>query len=608
MNFNPQYQFNFDSKNAILSLKEKEYVNNVYSAYDKRISNLTVLIGENGTGKTTILRFLLDLKKYIGNFPRKYMAVFLANDNDCNFVLVGNRNISIPNESLHNRILVNLRDDTVRRVLEKEYFIYYTEAFSLSSYNDYFWTNEDIPYNLSVAGRIKYRLKNEEDRSGDLIIKTYHEDTERQIEALDDVNLPFTIGQIRIQSNFLENEAVNLYLQDKLEDSLDLQKRIIAVFKPRKSFNSKEKDIYLSVLFSLLKRMMSLQVNPLENKYNQISLIISQWEKLASHEYSDFEEYILRFVENGLVFWRDDAGRKKLLDGYKYVIKWLYGEYKQSYDEYLKMWKIDISDKKEKEKLSQFYRAYVASTNDSNFSYLKFSWVMSTGEMAFFNMYAQVYHLSKKMKQDSIQSSNVTFMMDEAGLYFHPAWQQECLKRIIDTLLAVFPNKKIQVIIATHSPIFLSDVPRQNVIYLIQENGKIAIDMGKHKETFCANIYTLYQDSFFMKKKDIWIQGTFARDFINRIQKRLSDRTSGNLNMMIMNEIKNEINLIGEEYLRKILRRQWTAAYNKIQKKKYENMSEEFVPILEEFKGLSSEKRDELIELLKKNDIRDRGI
>ena len=102
-------------------------------------------------------------------------------------------------------------------------------------------------------------------------------------------------------------------------------------------------------------------------------------------------------------------------------------------------------------------------------------------------------------------------IIDEADLYIHPKWQQEFVYNLLSDLNKLFKNKKVQIIIATHSPIVLSDIPRKHVIYFPENKNT--------KETFAANIYNLYNDSFFLEENMIML-GKFSNDVITEIYKQ----------------------------------------------------------------------------------------
>ena len=57
---------------------------------------------------------------------------------------------------------------------------------------------------------------------------------------------------------------------------------------------------------------------------------------------------------------------------------------------------------------------------------------------------------------------------------------------------------RAQLIITTHSPIILSDIPKNHVIFMNKdESGNVITnDLDSHGKTFGGNIFDLYNDSF----------------------------------------------------------------------------------------------------------------
>ena len=115
---------------------------------------------------------------------------------------------------------------------------------------------------------------------------------------------------------------------------------------------------------------------------------------------------------------------------------------------------------------------------------------------------------------------NILLLLDEVDLYMHPEWQRKFLKQLSDDLNAEYPDKKIQVIISTHSPLVLSDIPSANCIYLKHEGDICTFASGpEQNRTFGANIFALLKDSFFMKKS----LGEFAYSKIVWISQKLNE-------------------------------------------------------------------------------------
>ena len=104
-------------------------------------------------------------------------------------------------------------------------------------------------------------------------------------------------------------------------------------------------------------------------------------------------------------------------------------------------------------------------------------------------------------------------LFDEVELYLHPNWQKRILKIVIDFIEQNKLKKLIHIIITSHSPFILSDLPKENVIFLEKGEQKYPF---KDKQTFGANIHTLLSDGFFM---DGGLMGEFAKGKIEEIKK-----------------------------------------------------------------------------------------
>lgn len=93
-----------------------------------------------------------------------------------------------------------------------------------------------------------------------------------------------------------------------------------------------------------------------------------------------------------------------------------------------------------------------------------------------------------------VRYHNVFAIFDEVELYFHPDLQ----RRYLDLLLASLQNAHlknitgINIMMVTHSPFVLSDLPKSNILFLGDSNK------SDIKETFCSNIHEMLSSSFFM--------------------------------------------------------------------------------------------------------------
>ncbi len=163
----------------------------------------------------------------------------------------------------------------------------------------------------------------------------------------------------------------------------------------------------------------------------------------------------------------------------------------------------------------------------------------------------QLYNLNSKDKY-----STINIFLDEIEFGFHPEWQRTYINDILFTLdkfkkITSF-NKRLNLFFLTHSPFIISDLPKENIIFLDKdENGKCRVvdGLNEKKETFGANIHTLLSDSFFMEDGFI---GKFAENKIDEVIKYLNDEDS---EIKTEKEAQKIINIIGEPILRKELQR-----------------------------------------------------
>ncbi len=130
-------------------------------------------------------------------------------------------------------------------------------------------------------------------------------------------------------------------------------------------------------------------------------------------------------------------------------------------------------------------------TFSSTMSFMRFvslDWVgLSSGQKAYLNLFSKLTAALRRLTTGS-----VLLCIDEGDLYLHPKWQAEFLQRLLSVLSAV-SNVRIQLVLTSHSPLLVSDLPRQNLEIL---NDDTSAEDGF--ETFGANIYDLYAGPLFL--------------------------------------------------------------------------------------------------------------
>lgn len=163
-----------------------------------------------------------------------------------------------------------------------------------------------------------------------------------------------------------------------------------------------------------------------------------------------------------------------------------------------------------------------------------------------------LYHLGniesvfRDNNKNRIAYSNVCIILEEIELYFHPQFQKNLIKYILDGIkqMSFVHIEGIQLMMVTHSPFVLSDIPTSNILAL--ENG---MQSKTELQTFGANIYDMLNTSFFLHNSTI---GDFAQWLIGRIILilRIYENPQYGINMLDGGNEKNEVD---EEFMDKYL-------------------------------------------------------
>lgn len=158
-----------------------------------------------------------------------------------------------------------------------------------------------------------------------------------------------------------------------------------------------------------------------------------------------------------------------------------------------------------------------------------------------------VYHIRNLLSipKERVAYRHISLILDEAEICFHPEYQRLFISRLLYLIKSLHLNTfcAFNIIIATHSPFILSDIPRDNILYL--DRG-IAQDRADFVKPLAANISDILFQSFFLRNGFI---GEWARTKINSILKRRSSWDELN------SDEQRFIEAIGDEYLKKQVKR-----------------------------------------------------
>ena len=183
----------------------------------------------------------------------------------------------------------------------------------------------------------------------------------------------------------------------------------------------------------------------------------------------------------------------------------------------------------------------------------------SNGERFLIRFIFNLVFYLMKIKKERFLFINI--LLDEIDLGLHPQWQ----KKFLNLILNIFKNYsiKLNIILTSHSTFILSDLPKENIIFL--EKGKQVYPFEDGKQTFGANIHTLLSHGFFMKEG---LMGEFAKEKIQSIinyyeeikeltkeeNKKQRDKEKAIYEKEYKTKFWQIQSIIGDDYLKQIIK------------------------------------------------------
>lgn len=200
--------------------------------------------------------------------------------------------------------------------------------------------------------------------------------------------------------------------------------------------------------------------------------------------------------------------------------------------------------------------------------------ILSSGEKAYAQMYSRLYNTLKEVSKKDL--SEVLVLIDEGELYLHPEWQRDFIARLLDfleTLKGLYgqSNFTFKIILTSHSPFIVADLPKENIIKM--DNGQAGIFS---ENTFASNIHSLYKTNFFLDSTF----GEFSLSKIKSVAKDLTKKRGNPLLESRLREIKTIIDAISEPIIRNNLDSLYLNYVSKV--KKEENTFSEFSKLSQE--------------------------
>jgi ABC-type multidrug transport system ATPase subunit len=572
--FNFSHRFECEFKDGVLTIcdkkknecKDNEYLENFFGDN----INVTAIVGENGSGKSSILEALYLMPN---NRNKKIFYVYTLDYK--NFSYKTNDNFSVTSDN------VILQKDEIevsylglsfiphlqQRILsakKKEDRISYTENYKM----------EFIYKFIDVFKKDNQVLKKIDDKFvfDKLKIIIYR----NQLISNNELNISKGLGSLSANFSYEEYEAFLKKTHSKIEKLIDnaitvttgnkLTRRLLSVQKITSSGDLIQ-DIKITFLINYIDNLVSLFSNINNIKHSNFDSQKEIFDDLSFENLFDkikvFEKQInahnihLKSIENSIKLTEEliEFCKKNessfVKEGENFQIT------------------LNIDDDLVKE-VFDFKSLFTIDNEFNTFTLLGIELLsyedkidffgLSSGEQKRLSLYIEII-------DSYFFSESKILILDEPDTFLHPQWN----KIFINDLLKVLPREceKKHLIITSHSPFILSDLPKENVIFLEkykkyeEKEQKEGNCKNATKEielkTFGANIHTLLSHGFFMSDG---LMGEFAKSKINEIkdfyEKVKKNKNPNKAHLKKYNDKKKDFEniqkIIGEPFLQTIIK------------------------------------------------------
>lgn len=541
-----EYEFEIISSinDVIEKLKDKK---NFFRDKNNSVKNITALIGENGTGKSTIIEYLS--KFFIENESIDDLI------NNCTYLIIFFEEGHIYYRSSEE---ISLESKNIKKNeynCKKVNSIYYTTGY------------ENVESDINISDLVFFEDEFNKNKYSDVDIFELEKLDRKKINSIFD---NFLINNYTCLIDFLANHKHDLddfskkeNLDIKLPKKIILKNHYIRIKKNddyiesmmKKIFREslKELNLYYIIKYSLDYFITNISKNYLIENPDKIypdffinsSLSLKEFFLKFMEYYVDNSEKLLREEskylnprEKNIIIYETMELKEEL----KFFVDYC-DKNKIKFDNYEFQIELDIE---KKSKIAQnILKKMKKLISQGIFINAKFEKKLSKGEENILFFLAKLdYKLENyRRKKDNLKKENFIFFIDEGEVSLHPKWQRKYINFLIKISEIVFKkNESVEYILSSHSPFIVSDLPKENIVFLDKEENSINKNRLKESEfkTFGANIHTLLSHGFFMDAT----MGEFAKQkLIDIVDFFTGERCDFEFSR---GEIKKIIEMIGE--------------------------------------------------------------
>jgi len=590
--FDNNYEVKYNREKDTLSINKKcesanNNIENFYSI-DKtkgNIDSINLLIGKNGSGKTSILEMLnmnyFEKKKRKSYFDKleieiNYMILYKSSKDDENFIF---------------------EEQYIAKKFTKR-----KEIEEIRIQEEIYESQDDGNY-IENTGVLKFSFKEK-------IMKAAMREAkfeQKNIGGLKKLTLyKLNIGLENGSKGKIYNYLVNANTEENFENSY-LTLQIPNLYEPEKIKEIKDKIIDVNSNESIddLIRLYDINKNNLKDTIlnNYFNFIYSEiiWRNLSENsktkkELKERKKELLKLLNNESSVYRkfeilleeyeNSINNRIKINKEKYqiiekvadlidnIVSKIESENEmdiENKDEIIRKFKISCKEKNKEvlELLKEYDDFYIPKIErdlidfgNSLFKEVEFIKIeeegLSDGEKVKLGYFSTLYSI---LNGEFKNKKYVTLLFDEVETYLHPEWCRRFLYELIEEL-GRYECKKFKLIFATHSPFLIADVLAKDCIYLNKdEEGKIQAEIKEDVKTFGANIIDLFKNTMFLESTF----GKFATDKIKGVVDKIEKAEK-------YSDIKHEVDFIINEIGEKLISNKLKSMIES----KFENKDEEY--------------------------------
>ncbi|MET3321032.1 UNVERIFIED_ORG: putative ATPase [Peribacillus simplex] len=561
LNFDPviKYNYHFKDKKLIVQ-KNKNFIKSFFDS-DERVKNITAIIGANGSGKTSTLELIKDIYSKKEIFSNgKFILIFTEEKS----------NIQTSHIYYHSSLIEKFKEDEVNVVKHP----YFTEILQNGAYDTVELSNVKTPcifFSNIFDGLFEQEITSDSGKqlyniSTNFLVRKdeeyWKEDSKKKgIGQINSYNASSVLRHVRFISEFNHlnlNFELPQYLYIRLRNFSGVKRANNLPEFLRQTINDvlSNDQVNKDLIFKFIHSMINSYFDELID-YKKIDKFTDQfWGDYPEIKDDDLEPLnkIIQILEK----WIEELKRVRMIKDGTIAI---HDNEVQQVNAMIKLIKLckrknqfalgldrkglRIQIKNDLQFLETFIANFFSSFQFRAYATFEWSNSFSSGQKAMIDLYSRFYSIAWEVNR--IESQHILIIIDEGELYLHPQWQKAFINNIIKFYTDLFPGKIIQIVLTSNSPILLSDLPKDCVMFLEEMNGEIQITDGLRdkNQTFAANIHSLFSDSFFLKGDLI---GDFAKQRINWLINILNS----DIEMIRDKEevVRKMINIIGEPIIK----------------------------------------------------------